>query len=46
MEDARSPVIREKVWNWYTGTVYNRLQSDGAVILINHRMPRTICPDA
>jgi hypothetical protein len=38
MEDARSPVIREKVWNWYTGTVYNRLQSDGAVVLINHRM--------
>jgi predicted phage terminase large subunit-like protein len=38
MEDARSPVIREKVWNWYTGTVYNRLQADGAVVLINHRM--------
>jgi predicted phage terminase large subunit-like protein len=38
MEDARSPVIREKVWNWYTGTVYNRLQSDGAVIVINQRM--------
>jgi hypothetical protein len=38
MEDARSPVIREKVWNWYTGTVYNRLQADGAVIVINQRM--------
>jgi hypothetical protein len=38
MENARSPVIREKVWNWYTGTVYNRLQADGAVVLINHRM--------
>jgi hypothetical protein len=38
MEDSRSPVIREKVWNWYTGTVYNRLQADGAVIVINQRM--------
>ena len=38
MEDARSPKIRENVWNWYTGTVYNRLQKDGAIILINHRM--------
>ena len=37
-EEARSPVIREKVWNWYTGTIYNRLQPDGAIVVINHRL--------
>jgi hypothetical protein len=24
MEGARSEVIRNNVWDWYTGTVYNR----------------------
>jgi hypothetical protein len=38
MEDAKSEVIRNKVWDWYQGTVYNRLQPKGAIILINHRM--------
>jgi hypothetical protein len=38
MEDAKSPTIRDKVWDWYQGTVYNRLQPNGAIILINHRM--------
>jgi hypothetical protein len=29
MEDARSPVIREKVWQWYTGTVYDHEGAGG-----------------
>jgi hypothetical protein len=38
MADARSEAIREAVWEWYNGTVYNRLQPNGAIILISHRM--------
>jgi predicted phage terminase large subunit-like protein len=38
MSDARSEVERKNVWSWYTGTVYNRLEDNGAIILINHRM--------
>jgi hypothetical protein len=38
MADARSEVMRENVWDWFNGTVYNRLQPGGAVILIAHRM--------
>jgi len=38
MEEAASPVIREKVRKWYSGTIYNRLEPDGAIVLINHRM--------
>src|SRR5271167_1700005 len=37
-EEAASPVIREKVWKWYSGTIYNRLEPGGAIVLINHRM--------
>ena len=38
MEDAQSETIRRKVWEWYTGSVYNRLQPNGAIVLMNHRM--------
>ena len=38
MQDARSEVVRDGVWEWFNGTVYNRLQPGGAIILINHRM--------
>ena len=38
MADAQSELQRDNVWEWYTGTVYNRLEPGGAVILINHRM--------
>lgn len=38
MADARSETERRNVWNWYTGTVYNRLEDNGAIVLINHRM--------
>jgi predicted phage terminase large subunit-like protein len=38
MADARSETERKNVWDWYTGTVYNRLEENGAIVLINHRM--------
>lgn len=38
MADARSEAERRNVWNWYTGTVYNRLEEHGAIVVINHRM--------
>ena len=36
--DARSDQQRKAVHDWYTGTCYNRLEKDGKIILINHRM--------
>jgi predicted phage terminase large subunit-like protein len=38
MADARREIERKNVWDWYTGTVYNRLEENGAIVLINHRM--------
>ena len=38
MKDAMSEVIRKSVWDWYTGTIYNRLQPGGSIVVINHRM--------
>lgn len=38
MEDARSELIRKRVWDWYQGTLYNRLMPNGAIVIINHRM--------
>lgn len=38
MADAQSETTRKNVWEWYTGTVYNRLQPGGAIVIINHRM--------
>jgi predicted phage terminase large subunit-like protein len=38
MEDALSETRRQAVWDWYTGTAYNRLQPNGAIIIIGHRM--------
>ncbi len=36
-EKAESETWREQVWNWYTSVVYNRLESDPAIILIQTR---------
>lgn len=33
-EEAQSPTIREKVWDWYLSTAYTRLEPGGAVIII------------
>lgn len=37
-EDAQSELSRERVWEWYTGTLYNRIRPTGAIVLIQHRM--------
>lgn len=36
-EDAQSAVWLDKVWSWYTGSLYNRLMPGGAIVLIGHR---------
>lgn len=33
-EEAQSEVIRQKVWDYYTTTLYTRLEKDAAIILI------------
>jgi predicted phage terminase large subunit-like protein len=33
-EEAQSPTIREKLWDWYLSTAYTRLEPGGAVIII------------
>jgi predicted phage terminase large subunit-like protein len=38
MEDAMSPGSRERVWRWFNGTCYNRLEPNGAIVIIGHRM--------
>lgn len=38
MEDAQSETQRKRVIEWYQGSVYNRLQPGGTIVLINHRM--------
>ena len=38
MDDALSELTRKRVWDWYTGTAYNRLMPGGAIVVINHRM--------
>jgi predicted phage terminase large subunit-like protein len=38
MEDAQSELQRKRVWEWYTGTAYNRLMPGGAIVIIGHRM--------
>ena len=38
MQDAMSEVTRKAVWDFYQGTLYNRLQPNGKIVLINHRM--------
>ena len=36
-EDASSKVERDRAWNWFTGTLYNRLQPGGRIVIIGHR---------
>ncbi len=36
-EEAESPTIREKIWNWYRSTLYTRLSPQGAIILVMTR---------
>lgn len=37
-EDAQSQLTRDKAWDWYTGTFYNRIRPGGPIIVIQHRM--------
>lgn len=37
-DDAQSELSRDKAWDWYTGTFYNRLRPTAPIILIQHRM--------
>jgi hypothetical protein len=39
MEAGQSELQRKRVWDWYTGTLYNRLQPNGAIVIINHSQP-------
>jgi hypothetical protein len=36
--DAQSETIRDSVWAWYTGTLYNRVRPGQPIIVIQHRM--------
>lgn len=36
-EEAESQTIRDKIWDWYTSTLYTRLEGYGAVIVIMTR---------
>lgn len=37
-EDAQSETVRARVWDWYTGTFYNRIRPGAPIIVIQHRM--------
>lgn len=36
--DAQSELQRAKVWDWYTGTLYNRVRPGKPIVVIQHRM--------
>lgn len=36
-EDADSPTVRKKIWDWYTSTAYTRLAPGGGVCIIHTR---------
>ena len=36
-EDAQNTLSQNKVWEWYRGTLYNRIRPGGAIIVIQHR---------
>jgi hypothetical protein len=36
--DAQSELKRETVWEWYQGTLYNRIRPGQPIIVIQHRM--------
>jgi predicted phage terminase large subunit-like protein len=38
MADAQSAVMRDRVWDWFNGTVYNRLEPGGAIVIIGSRL--------
>jgi predicted phage terminase large subunit-like protein len=36
--DAQSATVRDNVWRWFNGSVYNRLEPGGAIVIIGHRL--------
>jgi predicted phage terminase large subunit-like protein len=38
MQDAQSATVRDRVWQWFNGTLLNRLEPGGAIVIIGHRM--------
>jgi predicted phage terminase large subunit-like protein len=36
-EDAQSPIVRQKTWDWYTSTAYTRLSPNGRIVFITTR---------
>jgi len=36
-EEAKSPTIRRKVWEWYTSTLYTRQEKDAGILIIQTR---------
>lgn len=36
-EEAKSPTIRRKVWEWYTSTLYTRQEKNAGILLIQTR---------
>jgi predicted phage terminase large subunit-like protein len=38
MSDARSEKTRNEIWHWFAGTAYNRLEKNGAIVIIAHRV--------
>jgi len=39
-EDAESPVIRQRVWDWYASDLYTRLSADAWIVLTHTRWHR------
>ncbi len=39
-EEAESPVMRQRVWDWYANDVYSRLSTDGWIVLTHTRWHR------
>jgi len=39
-EDADSPVMRQRVWDWYTNDLYTRLSADAWIVLTHTRWHR------
>lgn len=37
-EDAQSELKRKRVYDWYTGTFYNRIRPGAPIVVIQHRM--------
>lgn len=37
-EEAQSATVQKRVFDWYRGSLYNRLEPNAAIVIIGHRM--------